>query len=94
MALARCKAGTPMAPTTITPTPRAIGHRREDSSATYGFTVARAGVAGLAGFTGFGSDAGAGAGAGATSVAPHRWQFCRSGWFLVPQPPQMSGRST
>jgi len=87
-------AGTPMAATTITPTPRAIGHRREDFSATYGFTAAGARVAGLAGLATFGSGAGAGAGAGATSVAPHRWQFCRSGWFLVPQPPQMSGRST
>ena len=57
-------------------------------------TAAGAGVAGLAGLTGFGDGTGTGAGAGATSVAPHRWQFCRSGWFLVPQPPQMRGRST
>jgi hypothetical protein len=50
-------------------------------------------LTGLTGLTDFDSDADAGAGAVATSVAPHRWQFCRSGWFLVPQPPQMSGRS-
>jgi hypothetical protein len=87
-------AGTPMPASTITPRPTATGHRREESSAMWGFTAAGAGVAGLAGLAGFGSDAGSGAGTGDTSVAPHRWQFCRSGWFLVPQPPQMSGRST
>ena len=73
VALARRMAGTPMAATTITPSPTAIGHRREASSATTGTLATRAGGAGL------GCGAGAATGAGATSTAPHRWQLCRSG---------------